>query len=680
MFSKLYRLLVSYRMARSLLPVAGLALLLLAGCGGQVETAIVVQPDGAWTGEVRLSLSGTPAELGGPEEIKAVIEERAAALLDKQGIAHTLVSPAAAESSQDYTLIVSGQDLQALGQILSDTGSASAFLSRPAVVEISGQVQAGEMMEIALPANPSTGFAWAVEPAAGAALAQVGKADFRQIEPGTGALSRQTIQVQADEGGLATLRLVYRRSWEPETAPSSAYTVNGARTSLAMLLAAVSMPEPAPALQAPLPVSQAVAQPAGATPNLPSYYNWCDLGGCTPVKDQASCGSCWAFSTVGVLESAIKFHDGVTTDLSEQYLVSCNTDDWGCDGGWWAHDYHQWKFSAPETMAGAVPEAEFGYVAWDAPCGGPYSHPHQLTSWGILSPEWGVASVAAIKQAIYDHGPVNVALCAGDGFKNYTGGVFSTDDSAACAPYHINHAVVLVGWNDAEGTWILRNSWGTEWGEGGYMRMVWGTSNVGYRTSYITYVPPTPPDNWVYLPIVLKSGSGGGIVNGDFEDGPTGWTQFSTHGWQLILNSGWPGYVGPHGGSWAVWLGGDYNETSYIQQQVTIPAGMPYLHYWHWIASADLCGYDFAYVRINNTPIHSYNLCSATNTGGWVEHIVYVGAYAGQSVALQIRTQTDDTYNSNLFVDDVSLKATGAYGASPATIPVDLAGSQSIKK
>jgi hypothetical protein len=450
--------------------------------------------------------------------------------------------------------------------------------------------------------------------------------------------------------------------------------VNGAGSSLAAIVAAVSMPEPLPARQAPPPAVQTAAEPNGATPDLPTYYNWCDLGGCTPIKNQASCGSCWAFGTVGMLESAVKIHDGLTKDLSEQYLVSCNTEGWGCDGGWWGHDYHQWKYSAPETTAGAVPESEFPYVAWDAPCGGPYSHPNGITSWGILSPEWDVASVASIKQAIYDHGPVGVAICVGSGFDGYSGGIFSTNEASACSPYDVNHAVILVGWNDTEGTWILRNSWGTGWGENGYMRIAWGTSNVGYRTSYINYVPVTPGDNWVYLPIVLKTGSSGGIANGDFEDGPTVWAEYSTHGWELIINTGFPGYVGPHGGSWAVWLGGDYDETSYIQQQVTVPASTPYLAYYHWIASADYCGWDYAQVRINGAVVNQYNLCSSQNTGGWVKHTVYLGSYAGQSVTLQIRVETDDSYNSNLFVDDVAFAASAAAGL-PKPLAIDPASA-----
>ncbi|MCK4348384.1 MAG: hypothetical protein KAW47_07190, partial [Thermoplasmatales archaeon] len=78
----------------------------------------------------------------------------------------------------------------------------------------------------------------------------------------------------------------------------------------------------------------------------PEIFDWRDIDGVdytTPIKSQGSCGSCWAFGTVAPLECNIKIKDGVTIDLSEQYLVSCNSDGWGCNGGWWAHDYHQWK-------------------------------------------------------------------------------------------------------------------------------------------------------------------------------------------------------------------------------------------------------------------------------------------------------------------------------------------------
>jgi len=152
-----------------------------------------------------------------------------------------------------------------------------------------------------------------------------------------------------------------------------------------------------------------------------------------------------------------------------------------------------------------------------------------------------------------------------------------------------------------------------------------------------------------------------GIVNGNFESGSgVGWSEFSTHGWPIVVNSGFPGSVTPHSGAWAAWLGGGDSDISYIQQQVTVSAGAPYLTYFQWIASADSCGFDFASVLINGVAVDTYNLCSSQATGGWVTHNVNLSAYAGQSVALQIRVVTDGSLNSNLFVDDASFAFTAS--------------------
>ncbi len=178
-------------------------------------------------------------------------------------------------------------------------------------------------------------------------------------------------------------------------------------------------------------------------------------------------------------------------------------------------------------------------------------------------------------------------------------------------------------------------------------------------------------DTELFLPVILKPAPPppppSPIVNPGFESGPTGWTEFSSHGWALILNSGFPTGVAPHGGSWAVWLGGEYDDVSYIQQSVTVPSATPYLSYWHWIASADVCGYDFGFVQVNGVTIHDYDLCDSTSTGGWVRHSVNLGAYSGQTVAIRIGATTDGSLNSNLFVDDVAFQASAS---APATLPV----------
>jgi len=252
---------------------------------------------------------------------------------------------------------------------------------------------------------------------------------------------------------------------------------------------------------------------------LPDHFDWRDVGGCTPVKNQGGCGSCWAFATVGPLECNILIRDGVEVDLSEQWLVSCNQDGWDCDGGWWAHDYLQWK-TDPCGGTGAVLEADLPYVAGDVPCDCPYPHPYRIDSWAyVAAAQDGAAAIPpvdAIKQAIMTYGPVSCAVIVDEAFRAYDGGVFDAPWDAG-AP--LNHAVVLVGWDDSQGTegvWFLRNSWGAGWGESGYMRIEYGNRRVGDSACFVVYTPAGPaPDlvvNWVSGPSSACPECGDGVV------------------------------------------------------------------------------------------------------------------------------------------------------------------------
>ncbi|UCE61693.1 MAG: hypothetical protein JSU63_08080 [Phycisphaerales bacterium] len=212
---------------------------------------------------------------------------------------------------------------------------------------------------------------------------------------------------------------------------------------------------------------------------LRGAFDWRDWGGVTEIRNQNPCGSCWAFAAVGALECNIAIKDGSYVDLSEQWLVSCNDDGWGCDGGWFAHDYHMDE----EDLCGdhgAVHEGSFPYVAWDAPCNCPYTHRYWISDWAYVFPP----TVDAIKSAILHYGPVDVTIHAGyDAFKAYNGGLFN-----ACEDGDTDHQVVLVGWNDAGGGhWILRNSWGDDWGAGGYMLIPYGCSEVADVAAFIEY-------------------------------------------------------------------------------------------------------------------------------------------------------------------------------------------------
>ena len=341
----------------------------------------------------------------------------------------------------------------------------------------------GEVLVLNLESNPSTGYGWQVQGSGAGILRQLGPGKWTPHAQGKlGGPGTQVLRFAATGKGRATLNLVYARPWEPAAAANS--------FSVEVDVAAPSrdVTYPKPAAQEP---GVAVSSD-GSLGALPSSYNWCSQGYCTPVRDQGQCGSCWAFGTVGPLESAILIQDGASLDLAEQYLVSCNTDGWGCDGGWWAHDYHEWKYAFPETVAGAVYESQFPYTATDAPCGGPYEHHDPIADWVFVGSENSVPSTDAIKQAIVDHGPVSAAVCVNSAFQAYTGGVFNP--VGWC--FSINHAITLVGWDDTLGAWRLRNSWGDDWGEDGYMWIAYGKNYVGYSANYVVYngsTPPSPP-------------------------------------------------------------------------------------------------------------------------------------------------------------------------------------------
>lgn len=167
---------------------------------------------------------------------------------------------------------------------------------------------------------------------------------------------------------------------------------------------------------------------------------------------------------------------------------------------------------------------------------------------------------------------------------------------------------------------------------------------------------------WTHLPLVLRNYARPGLVNGGFEDGPVGWAQYSLKGLPLILNATALAPVTPHSGIWAARLGREHDGVSFIEQDVSVPEDSPFLHYWHWISSQDECGFDVATVRVKSDLAKVYSLCKATNTGRWVETVINLGSYSGQTVTLQLRVEADSALESSLFVDDFSFES-GAAGA-----------------
>lgn len=162
------------------------------------------------------------------------------------------------------------------------------------------------------------------------------------------------------------------------------------------------------------------------------------------------------------------------------------------------------------------------------------------------------------------------------------------------------------------------------------------------------------------------------LLNGNFESGNSGWAASSTFNLTIITQSYAPNSATPHGGAWGAWLGGRNSETNSLQQQVTVPANAPYLGYWHWIGSGDICGYDKAAILINGKIVHQYDLCSAQNTSGWRKKLLNLAAYGGQTVTLRLRVQNDSSFNSNLFLDDIAFQGPPALTSGEVVEPITL--------
>lgn len=179
-----------------------------------------------------------------------------------------------------------------------------------------------------------------------------------------------------------------------------------------------------------------------------------------------------------------------------------------------------------------------------------------------------------------------------------------------------------------------------------------------------TPTPTTPPSADTPTPTpTTPPSSGDPLINGDFEQGNgVGWTESSTNGFTLYGTAAEMGVTfpfAPNGGSAMAWLGRADNETSIIAQTITVPNdGMHYIYYSYQLQSDDICGWDFAYLKVDNNIIATGNLCSSNNISVWTAAGFDLSAYAGQSVSLSFEATTDFSTSSSFFVDDVYFSST----------------------
>jgi len=213
---------------------------------------------------------------------------------------------------------------------------------------------------------------------------------------------------------------------------------------------------------------------------LPNDVDWRTKGYVTPVKNQASCGSCWAFSATGSLEGQQFRKSGQLRSLSEQQLVDCSRafGNQGCNGGWMNNAFN-YVASITKQSQFLDTESCYPYTAKDGTC-----HPN-FAATCLGSTVTGFTNIprgneAGLASAITTAGPVSVAIDASrPGFRSYKSGIFS---DPLCSSTRLDHGVLAVGFGD--GYYIVKNSWAASWGNQGYINMAKDKNNMcGIATS-----------------------------------------------------------------------------------------------------------------------------------------------------------------------------------------------------
>ena len=212
--------------------------------------------------------------------------------------------------------------------------------------------------------------------------------------------------------------------------------------------------------------------------SIPSSFDWRDTGIITPVKDQKLCGSCWAFAATGALEAFWALYTGVApVSLSEQQLIDCSDsfENSGCDGGLPSN-----AFKYIQNQGGLNTENTYPYEAMDDTCRyNQYSNGAKAFSGSINIAQ---GDENGILSTLLNVGPVAIALQVQADFLTYDSGIYTSTTCSSSAST-VNHAALIVGYGTDATTgmdyWIVKNSWGTMWGQEGYFFIERGVNMCG---------------------------------------------------------------------------------------------------------------------------------------------------------------------------------------------------------
>ncbi|KAJ3670887.1 hypothetical protein LUZ60_008313 [Juncus effusus] len=203
--------------------------------------------------------------------------------------------------------------------------------------------------------------------------------------------------------------------------------------------------------------------------NVPSSMDWRDYGAVTAVKDQGTCGDCWAFSAVGAIEGAVKLSTGQLMSLSEQEILDCTGSEMSCKGGTIKAAFH-----FVMSNGGLTTESNYPYRQKKGSCnaGMKANSVAHISGFEFVPHNNGEALLNAVSMQ-----PVSAGIeGSGHDFQFYNSGIFT----GSCGTI-LDHAVTIIGYGMSGNLkyWLVKNSWGKGWGENGFMRIQRGINSPG---------------------------------------------------------------------------------------------------------------------------------------------------------------------------------------------------------
>jgi cathepsin L len=245
-------------------------------------------------------------------------------------------------------------------------------------------------------------------------------------------------------------------------------------------------------------------------------FDWARHGKVSEVRDQGACGSCWAFAAVAAYEASYLIENGLNArapdgpNTSEQQSLDCAKS--ACNGGWHTEVFDYLRATGETTRPKYSTPA---YTAKKGLCRNVPAREYRVLQWGFVTKQFTIPNNQEIKKAICEHGPIVAAVLADDWdhrlpnstkfaysstqnpnwLRDYPNGVFKGTPSKNLPHNKIDHDIVIVGWDDGVGAWIIKNSWGVAWGHHGYMKLAYETANIGFNATWVEAVHVASPDH-----------------------------------------------------------------------------------------------------------------------------------------------------------------------------------------